>query len=294
MKISKDLRDKIILAIIGAIFGVISFFGTSYFNEKYRQKQYVGELYKQLYDKGAIELEKINTASSEIQSLFGKDYALTTYEFDPSYTKFQESVESYWKYIRELERYGNSRQVQAAKDLGEWVNSLYADYGIHYKNIEGVQKRVHELLLIQDSKSDIFKVVNNALNNDIEMLVQNENYIYYEIGRYKVPIINGLEQNFNYQFRSAIGLSVTKDIAEAINNLPELLKRKSDSEYKEKKFHFIFAEQRAIFAPTCKISGGVSLTEKNEVLKEQVKLKFIYMVTKNDKDLQIILKKRKS
>ncbi len=286
MKISKDLRDKIILAIIGAIFGVISFFGTSYFNEKYRQKQYVGELYKQLYDKGAIELEKINTASSEIQSLLGKDYALTTYEFDPSYTKLQESVELYWKYIRELERYGNSGQVQVAKNLGEWVNKLYAGYSIHYKIIERVQKRVRELLLIEDSKSDIFKFVNNAFNNDIEMLVQHENYIYYEIGRYKIPIINDLEQYFNYQFRTAIGLPVTTDIIKAINNLPELSKRKPESEYKEKKLHFVFAEQRAIFAPTCQIPDDISLIEKNEVLKEQVKRKFIYMVIKNDKDLK--------
>ncbi len=48
----------------------------------------------------------------------------------------------------------------------------------------------------------------------------------------------------NYQFRSAIGLDATLDMAKAVNDLPELSKRKPESKYKEKKLPFMFAEGR--------------------------------------------------
>lgn len=295
MPISKELRNNIITALVTAALTAAGFVGKDYIDEKNRQKQYIGELHKQLYDKGAVELEKINSAYSELQSLLGKDYALTTYEFDASYTKLQEAIESYQKYIRELERFGNSGQVQVAKNLDEWVIGLYAEFNLQYKSAEQVQRRVRELLLIENTKSDFFKATNAALDSDIERLIQNENRVYYEAGWFKKPVINGLEQYLNYQFRSAIGLDATADIAKAVNDLPELSKRKPETEYKKSNIPFVFAEGRAFEAPTLEFKGEIGhLKQKNEILKERVKVKFIAQVIQHDKDIQELLKKRKS
>lgn len=295
MSISKELRNNIVTALVTAALTATGFVAKEYIDEKNRQKQYIGELHKQLYDKGAVELEKINSAYSELQSLLGKDYALTTYEFDASYTKLQEAIESYQKYIRELERFGNSGQVQVAKNLDEWVIGLYAEFNLQYKSAEQVQRRVRELLLIENTKSDFFKATNGALDSDIERLIQNENRVYYEAGWFKKPVINGLEQYLNYQFRSAIGLDATADIAKAVNDLPELSKRKSETEYKESSIPFVFAEGRAFEAPTLEFKGEIGhLKQKDEILKERVKMKFIAQVIQHDKDIQELLKKRKS
>lgn len=294
MTMTKELRTNIITALISAVLTTAGFLGKEYFDEKNRQKQYVGELHKQLYDKGAVELEKINSAYSELQSLLGKSYALTTYELEPSYTKFQDSVESYQKYVRELERFGNSGQVQVAKNLNEWLIGLYAEFNLQHKIAEQVQRTARELLLIEDTKSELFKSSNEALTTELERLVQNENRIYYEVGWYKKPVINGLEQYLNYQFRSAIGLDATTDIAKAVNDLPELSKRKPESEYKESNVPFVFAEGRAFQAPTLEFKGDDSFfKKKNEVLKGRAKMKFISQVINNDKDLQELLRKRK-
>lgn len=295
MAINKELRNNIITALVTAALTTAGFLGKEYIDEKNRQKQYIGELHKQLYDKGAVELEKINSAYSELQSLLGKDYALTTYEFDASYTKLQEAIESYQKYIRELERFGNSGQVEAAKNLEEWVIGLYAEFNLQYNSAEQVQQRVHELVIIENTKSDFFKATNAALDSDMERLIQNENRVYYEAGWFKKPIINGLEQYLNYQFRSAIGLDATADIAKAVNDLPKLSKRKPETEYKESKIPFVFAEGRAFEAPTLEFKGEIGhLKQKDEILKEQVKMKFIAQVIQHDKDIQDLLKKRKS
>lgn len=295
MAINKELRNNIITALVTAALTTAGFLGKEYIDEKNRQKQYIGELHKQLYDKGAVELEKINSAYSELQSLLGKDYALTTYEFDASYTKLQEAIESYQKYIRELERFGNSGQVEAAKNLEEWVIGLYAEFNLQYNSAEQVQQRVHELVIIENTKSDFFKATNAALDSDMERLIQNENRVYYEAGWFKKPVINGLEQYLNYQFRSAIGLDATADIAKAVNDLPKLSKRKPETEYKESKIPFVFAEGRAFEAPTLEFKGEIGhLKQKDEILKEQVKMKFIAQVIQHDKDIQDLLKKRKS
>lgn len=295
MTMTKELRNNIITALITAALTTAGFLGKEYFDEKNRQKQYIGELHKQLYDKGAAELEKINSAYSELQSVLGKNYALTTYELDPSYAKFQDSVESYQKYIRELERFGNSGQVQVAKNLDEWLIGLYAEFNLQYKIAEQVQRRVRDLLLIENTKSDYFKSSSDALDTELVRLVQNENRVYYEAGWYKKPVINGLEQYLNYQFRSAIGLDATIDIAKAVNDLPELSKRKPDSEYKESNIPFVFAEGRAFQAPTLEFKGDIDhLKQKNEILKARVRMKFIAKLVDHDKTLQEVFKQRKS
>lgn len=295
MTINKELRNNIITAVVTAALTASGFLGKDYFDEKNRQKQYIGELHKQLYDKSAVELERINLAYSELQSQLGKGYALTTYELKPSYTNLQESLESYQKYTRELERFGNSGQVQVAKNLSDWIVGLYAEFNLQYKMAEQVQRRAHELLLIENPKSGMFKFVNEALDSELEELVQNENRIYYEVTWYKKPVINGLEQYLNYQFRSAIGLDATQDMVQAINDLPELSKRKPESEYQKKKLSFMFAEGRAFQAPTLEFKGDDNFfKQKNEVLKGQTKIKFLALVLENDKELQVVLKKRKS
>jgi putative transposon-encoded protein len=295
MPISKELREKIFTAIVSVALTSAAFLVRDYIEEKNRQKQYIGELYKQLYDKGAIEVEKINSAYSKIQSLLGKDYALTTYELDAGHTTLREAIESYQKYIRELERFGNSGQIQVAKNLNEWIIELYAEFDLQYKLAEQVQRRIRESLIIENTKSDFFKITNAALDSDIERLIQNENRVYYEAGWFKKPVINGLEQYLNHQFRSAIGLDVTLDMTKALNNLPELSKRKPETEYKESRIPFVFAEGRAFQAPTLEFKGEIDhLKQKDEILKEQVKVKFFSQVIQHDKDIQELLKKRHS
>lgn len=160
---NKELRNNITTAILTASLTAAGFVGKDWYDEKNRNKQFVAELHKQLYDKGAAELDRLNIAYSELQSVFSKGYALTTYELDPAYTKFQEAVESYQRYIKELERFGNSGQVQVAKNLSEWVIGLYAEFNLQYKSAEQVQRRVRELLLVENPKSDLFRFLNERL-----------------------------------------------------------------------------------------------------------------------------------
>lgn len=296
MPMNRELRNNIIIAIVTASLTAGGFIGKDWYDAKNRKKQYVEEIHRQLYDKGAAELDRLNSAYYNLQSVLGKGYALTTYELDPSYTKFREAIESYQIYIKELERYGNSGQVQVAKNLSEWVVGLHAEFNLQYKSAEQVQQRVRELLLIENPKSDLFIFVDEALDADLERLVQSENRVYYESGWYKKPIINGLEQYFNYQFRSALGLNATTDMAKTISELPVLVKRKPESEYKEKVLPFMFAENRVYQAPTLVFSESDVdgfFKQKNDFLKEQAKFKFIALVIENDESLQETLKKRK-
>lgn len=295
---NKELKNKIIMlflsAAVSAAVSAAAFMGNIYFDEKNNQNKYIGELHKQLYDREAVELEKIKSSYASLRSQFDNGYGLTTYELQPNYVNLRDSVESYQKYLRELERFGNSSQVQVAKNLNEWVIRLYAELDLQYKTAEGVERRVRELLITKNPSGDIFKSIDKALESDLDHLIQSENRVYYETGWYQMPIINGIEQNLNYQFRNAIGLDATQDIARAIQELPSLAKRKPESEYKESKYPFLFAQGRAYQAATLEFKGDENFYKyKNEVLKQQSKMKFIALVLENDKELKASLKNGK-
>ncbi len=293
----KDLKKDTILMLIGAVIAAAAFLGNDYFEEKNRKQLFAEEIHKQLYDKGANELAKYNDAYSELMSLFSKDYALTSFEMENGYKKLQEALLSYGDYVNELQRYGNSGQVQTAQDIQRWMRGLYADFHMQYGTAQQVQKTVRELLLNGDPDNEVFKVINESLENGLDRLIQQENWVYYEAGEYKRPMLYGLEQYLNYQFRLSIGLSATADMAEVINNLPERSKRKPEREYKDKELPFMFAENRVYQTPNMTFTSNDHdkfHEKKNALLKEQVKIKFIALVIENDKNLQQILKDKKA
>ena len=87
---------------------------------------------------------------TELMPLFSKDYALTSFEMESGYKKLQEALLSYGDYVNELQRYGNSGQVQTAQDIQQWMRDLYADFHMQYGTAQQVQKTVRELLLNGD------------------------------------------------------------------------------------------------------------------------------------------------
>jgi hypothetical protein len=111
---SNELRDKILIALLGAAITAVGFLAKDHFEHKNKRDEYVKELHKKLYDKGAEELEKVNSAYSELYKLYSSEYAISTYEQEGYFKKFQDAIKSYAKYLKELERYGNSAEVQVA------------------------------------------------------------------------------------------------------------------------------------------------------------------------------------
>ena len=185
-------------------------------------------------------------------------------------------MRSYIKYVSELERYGNSAQVKVAKNILEWLQGIYIGFDLQHKLAEGIQRRVRDLLLIEDPKSDHFKFVSATLDSELDEFMNSENRIFYDLGGYQKPVVDGLEQYLYYQFRTAIGLNATSDMAKSINELTELVKSKDNTVYKDSKIPFMFAEQRAMQAPTLEFKAGDSFFEqKNEALKARIKMKFM-------------------
>lgn len=291
---SKELRNNIITALVTASLTAVGFFGKEHYDEKNRNSEFVATLYKDLYNKGATEHDNFNKAYSDLHSLFAKGYGLTSYELEPAYKEFIKSIESYQRYIDELERYGNSNQVRVAKNLNEWMWALYADFKMQYDKAEQLQNRSRELLRIENTKSEWFKESNNRFDKELEDFMQSENKVYYTTSLNEMPVIRGLEQYFNYQFRVSLGFDVTSDMQKEIEELPQLTKKKPETEYKDKKLPFVFAEQRVFEAPTLEFRGETDVLKyKDDMLRENIKMKFLSFVIDNDKELRDSLEKRK-
>ena len=288
-----DLRNNLIMALVGAILASGGFLAKDYFEAEGKKEKFAFELHKKLYDEGATAIKNVNKAYSAIYGLYGENFGLTPTELSEAHIAFSEALDKYSDYIDELERYGSTGQVEVAKNHRQWLWGVYAEFDLHFKTAQQVETRAKDLLLIDDVESEHFKFVNEALESDIERLVRNENRIFYSIGWHKKPVINGLEQYLNYQFREALGIPVTTDMAKSINSLPELSEKSNNFEFKEKKLPFMFAEGRSFQAPTLEFEGETSFfEEKNEVLAHNVKMKFITSAIDSDKQLQKELSKR--
>jgi hypothetical protein len=70
---SNELRNGILIALLTATITAAGFIGKDYFESKNKQKEYIGELYKNLYDKGAKELEKVNWLILSLTHYMAKD-----------------------------------------------------------------------------------------------------------------------------------------------------------------------------------------------------------------------------
>ena len=291
LRLNKELQNNLIMTFIGIVLASTGFLGQDYFDSKNKQEHFVFELHKSLYDHSATKVDAINKALSDLYEIFSKSFALTSYELAESHKAFQEAIEGYSDFIGELERYGTTSQVKVAKNYREWLYGVYAEIDLQLRLARGVERRAKELLRIETVESDYLEFVSEALESEIERLVRNENRIFYSIWWYKKPVIDGIGQYLNYQFREAIGIPPTVDMIEEINALPEITGKSNDFEFEEKKLPFMFAENRAMQTPTLEFEGDTSFFEdKNEFLANAIKLKFISVAIDNDQQLQDTLK----
>lgn len=289
-----DLRNNLTMALVGVVLASGGFLAKDYFESEGKKEMFVFELHKKLYDEGAAPIKDVNKKYSDLYGLYGKSFGLTPLELSEKHDDFIKALEKYSDYIDELERYGTTGQVEAAKNHRDWFWGIYTELDMQFKIAKQVENRAKELLLVEDSKSEYFNFVSETLKTDIERLVRNENRMFYSIGWYKKPVVNGIEQYLNYQFREALGISATNDMAKTINSLPELIEKSNKFDFKEKKFPFVFAEGRAFQTPTLEFEGDTSFfEEKNEILADSVKMKFIASALAGDKYLQQELTKRK-
>lgn len=236
----------------------------------------------------------MRTAKSSVISKFHEKPGLTSYEFEKEYQTLQEALGSFWEYIAELKRYGSSEQIELVSELEEWYRFSYAEIHAHYKQAENVQKAARKLLLIENIKTDWFKDMNEALENEIENLVRNENRLYYTLSNYRGPIESSFEQYFYYLFRNELGLTTTSDMTKSINSIPTLIKEYKEFDFKEKTFPFVFGTARIFQSPKLEYKGDVEMIEKNnQLIHHQLKVKFLAQVIEQDVNLQNILKSRK-
>ena len=166
---------------------------------------------------------------------------------------------------------------------------------MQYSVSEMYQRKISNLLYSSsDFDDEELKKQLKLLDVELDRLIQSENRMYYEVSLYEYPMVKGLEQYLNYQFRDAIGLGITQNIEESINNLSKMKSSKKENEYVESDLPFGLARSRRYSSPTIKFEGDLSnLKIIEELIKEEIRGKFIIQVIENDENLKKLLETRK-
>ena len=290
-----SMKEIIIKALVASAFSVIGFFGGRYFEQKDKQQVFVEQIYKGLYDKNSEVFNKIQDAYSNYHQILSEKYGLTSYQLKEPTEKFKDAINDYSKYFGELERFGNSGQIEVAKSLYNWLTHIYSEYEMQYSVSEMYQRKISNLLYSSsDFDDEELKKQLKLLDVELDRLIQSENRMYYEVSLYEYPMVKGLEQYLNYQFRDAIGLGITQNIEESINNLSKMKSSKKENEYVESDLPFGLARSRRYSSPTIKFEGDLSnLKIIEELIKEEIRGKFIIQAIEHDENLKKLLETRK-
>lgn len=292
---NKELKNGIILAIVSASFGLSGFYGSQYYQSETKKTEYRLKLTEKLYEKNYEATEELKKSVDGFILLFGNSFALTSYEIKPKLDDFEKALDVYEKHLSELKRLGSSSQIEVAKRYLDWVYSIRFAFNLQYKMAASVEDRVAELLLNKDKDEELIKFIDDALNDEIERLVNAENSLYYGEGHHKRKVLSDFEQYLNYQFRYELGLEATLDMKTSIERLQTVIDKSNSFVFKEKHLPFAFASGRQFFSETLTLSEAGDLMElKDKQLRPMTKLKFISAVLKHNDSLREELKSKSS
>lgn len=248
------LKEQLITIILSSVLTSVGWVVIQNYNEEKRQEHFVNTLHKDLYDKSAVALEDIDDKYSKLLAVYSEGFGLSTYEYKKEFDDFAEAVKYYQIYVKELKRYGNSSQVQAASSIENLVWALYGDFYLHYKAVQQLEDSIKSLLINERPGKDLYELLSQVLDPKLDDLIQLENRIYYEITYYKKPLINAYREYLNYHFRLSIGLQATEDMAKEISSIEERSKRDPKNEYTDKALPFMFSENRVYQGPALNFS----------------------------------------
>ncbi|MDH0177343.1 hypothetical protein N7319_19260 [Aeromonas dhakensis] len=292
---NKELKNGIILAIVSASFGLGSFYGSQYYQSETKKTEYRLKLTEKLYEKNYEATEELKKSVDGFILLFGNSFALTSYEIKPKLDSFEKALNVYEKHLSELKRLGSSSQIEVAKRYLDWVYSIRFAFNLQYKMATSVEDRVTELLLNKDKDEEFIRFIDDALNDEIERLVNAENYLYYGEGHHKRKVLSDFEQYLNYQFRYELGLEATLDMKTAIERLQTTIDKSNNFVFKEKHLPFAFASGRQLFSETLTLSKAGDIMElKDKQLRHMTKLKFISAVLEHNDSLREEFKSKSS
>jgi len=294
---NKELKNLIIVSLLTAALTSVGFFVTQEWNERNRKKQSIEAIHKDLYDKGASALSELEKEYGMIYGLMSNKYAISTFEWSERYENFYDALVHYQDYVSELRRYGTSSQVETAGELFDSYRLLYADFNALFSTSELIESQMknHLTRFAPFRSEEEINGFNNRFVEDLDRLMQYENSVYYEVAKYKMPLIRAQKQLLFFHFRQSLGLEATVEMAELINRIPEISKRNPENVYKESPLPFMFAEQRAMQAPTLEFSKDDDfLVKKNITLRDRVLVKFGSLVIENNEPLKKMIEDKKA
>jgi hypothetical protein len=305
---SNALIITIITTTTAALITTASYFGRAYFDPKFKEaeqtSQFKKDTYKKYYEKSKSVIQDLRRSESELFLALQEKYGFSTFELEKTLSNFRKARSSYDNYVSELELYGNSDQIESAKDIQNWSENVFSEFASQYNLAKTVQDSIQEMIVgsyekpikINPQKYIDFHL-NGILDNKhkvdgildkIDKMVQGENNLYYRYREVDMPTFDLLCNQLIYNFRSSIGLGITSEIEKSYKNAKKINKiakevenSEENSNHKDNSMLYVIAESRAIFSRD--FSGSVpELKIKNAWLKSELLAKLMNQVAENN------------
>lgn len=266
--------------IVGALLGSGAFIGKSYlepyFAQKNKQEEFVVEMQKKLFDHNYDEFEKINSAYDKIYTFYENGYGFTSEELKPTLDEWLKTKESFEKYLREVERYGNSDEIDAAKQTSYLINDIYFMLMTNVKASENIEHDIKNLSYIDGLKNDqLDQTFEKIFDNDLELLINTENHLYYDLRFYK-KIFDGLRKYSDHRYKSTLHLEDPQENLDAIKMTYNLYKnRPKESIYKNSDVSYYIANNRKHLDAQFKTSANSTLETINKYTKNSLLKKIL-------------------
>lgn len=276
---SFDLKKGLIIALISSVLVGIGYIAKiEYFDKKTQAEQFVIENHKILYKQGSEKFQILQNVYREITNYLTSRYGLTPIEIkkDKVFDNFYKTKNEMLDYKKELEKYSFDTFILSIDNI---LNLMYSDMLIieTYKlSSHALEDKIGQILSeeniqkLSDIDVNMIKKILIAVDHDLDKFISLENELYFRLDPFSTQLVNGLEEDFNSNFRSFLGMKgLNKE-----QNLNKLIHDWKNYKYDDQTYPFIISSQRIYAAPNLKVEGEFFVSQ-NSFLKKQILLKFI-------------------
>lgn len=277
LEIRKDVVGGIILIFVGAIWWIIQ---TQYFNKNIENEKYIVSKHKKLYEEGSNHFKNIHNSYQDIANLLRNNYGATPNEYKQTFEKFNKSINQFEIYQEKIERYSYDKFINSTENISTITQGDLQLIWLYQKSSESLRDNIAKILYkenpnkVPKASNELIQKILKASETDLTEFINYENKLYFKLINFSLPLINGLENDFNKNFRDILNLGTTKKLEQKLSEIPKLILNWKNYTYEDKNYPFSVASFRTYAAPELKMEGDL-FQYKDDNIKAYILLKFI-------------------
>jgi hypothetical protein len=228
----------------------------------------------------------IHNSYQEIANLLRINYGATPDEYQQTFKKFEIAKNKFERYQEKIERYSYDKFIISTENISTIIRGDSQLIWLYQKSSESLRNNIAKILYnanqnkMPEANEKLIQEILKSSELELTKFINYENELYFKLINFSLPLINGLENNFNMNFRNILNLGTTNKLEKKLSEIPKLISSWENYTYRNKNYPFAIASFRTYAAPELQMESEL-FKFKDDNIKIYTLLKFIMSASKD-------------